>query len=228
MSFSARMRLAVAALRVQHVLEEHASRLREVPRSRPGLGLDVLEDEVGGVDLAVGMRVGDAHDLALVLEDEDVRDALHARELAILRLPDPEKGVHFGRAQLGEAQVVLGRVAHDAGHAGRGPVAVDRRQGRQIGRGQRSHAGMVVVEDEGLAVVGVARAADARVAGAEIAVRNVLGQRPLLRPDHVAAPRPVLPVGGDDDPLLAQGMPALFPGHSVPPSWCRLRARGRK
>ena len=108
------------------------------PRAR--FGLDGLEHEVGRVDLAVRVRVGDADDLALVLEDEHVIDAVACAEIAVLLLPDLEQPVDLGRLQLRQRQVVARAVADDARHARRGPVAVDARGRREHLRRERPHA----------------------------------------------------------------------------------------
>src|SRR4051794_31151384 len=90
-----------------------------------GLGLDVLEDEVGGVNLAVRVRVRDADGLPLVLEDEDVFDLGPAPEFAVLLLPDREQLFDLRRLKLGERQAVVRTVADDAGEPLGRLVAVD-------------------------------------------------------------------------------------------------------
>ncbi len=117
--------------------------------------------------------------------------------------------------KLAERQVVLRAVADDARDA-RAPGGCGRCRSAapDLGRVGRD-ARVVVVEDEGARVVGVALAADAHVAGAEVAVRQVLGQLFLGVLHRPAAPRSILTVRRDDHPLFAQRVPALFPGHNL-------------
>ena len=65
---------AVLALGGEDVLEEHAAGFRQMAIAGAQLGLDVLEDEVRGVDLAMRVRVADPDRLTLVLEDQHELD----------------------------------------------------------------------------------------------------------------------------------------------------------
>src|SRR5262245_3182343 len=76
----------VFALGLKDVLEEYPPGLGQAPLGDSRLGLDSLEDEVGRVDLAMRMRVGDADDLALVLEDQCMIDLLELPEVKIVTL----------------------------------------------------------------------------------------------------------------------------------------------
>ena len=66
----------------------------------------------------------------------------------------------------------------------------------------KTDAGMIVVEDECGGVVVVSRTADARVSRTEVTIGNVFGQRSVVVFNRLTTPRPVLPVSGDDHPLL--------------------------
>ena len=114
------------------------------------------------------VRVADADDLALVLEDEDERHVGMRRELAHLLLPRLEQGVHAIDVELRQRHVVPRAVADHARHTGRRTVPVDARRARQLARCGRADARVVVVEHERAGVAGVHGAAHARVARAEI------------------------------------------------------------
>src|SRR5262249_20818966 len=64
----------VFAFGLEDVLEKNLPGVGQMPPGDPRLGLDGLEDEVGRIDLAMRVRVGDPDDFALVLEDQDVVD----------------------------------------------------------------------------------------------------------------------------------------------------------
>src|SRR5262249_34057844 len=138
--------------------------------------------------------------------------------------------------KLGERQVVARAVTNDARNARGGPVApgaIDAGRRRQLPRRPKAHTRMVVVKNEGGGVRGGALAADAQGPGAQVTVAPVGGQRRPLMFDDFAVPRAVLPVRGDNDPLLAQRMPSFFPGHKfqllfrrVLPSASYMNARG--
>ena len=67
-----------------------------------------LEDKVRRVDLAVGVRVGDANHFATVLEDQELVDFRTAAEFDVLLLPDAQQGLDFRSLQLGQRKIVLG------------------------------------------------------------------------------------------------------------------------
>jgi len=73
------------------------------------------------------------------------------------------------------------------------------------------HARVVVVEDVGAAVLRVGLAADAHVAGTQVAAGVVGRRRRRRRAQLLTRPRAGLPMRRDDHPFLAQRMPALFP-----------------
>src|SRR5947209_6286612 len=81
---------AILMFSLEEVLKEKAPGLFKVAAAGAGFGLDGLEDKVGGVNLAVRMRVRDADDFALVLKDENVIDFGAAAEVNILLLPNCE------------------------------------------------------------------------------------------------------------------------------------------
>ncbi len=214
---------AVGALRGDDVLHQGAAVLLPVAPADRDLVLDRLEDEVGRVNLAVRVRVGDADDLALVLEGQHVVDLRPGAQLAVLPLPRLQQRDDLRQVQLGERQVVPRRVADDAGHAARRAVAVDAAGRRQVRRRGRADARHVVVEHEDAVVRRVAGAAHARVAGAEGAVGHVARHHPAAARPRLAGPGAVVAVGRHDHPLLAQRMPALFPSHVRHPSNCGRR-----
>ena len=95
------------------------------------------------------------------------------------------------------------------------PVAAPRLVGgrRRDRRGRIGpDAGVVVVEHERPRVVGVAHAAHAHVARAQMTAGIVTDRPRRGVRDGLTRPGSRLAVGGDDHPLLAQGMPPLFPG----------------
>ncbi len=61
---------------------------------------------------------------------------------------------------------------------------------------------MIVIKDERTRIVVVACAVNAKVAGTEITVRNIFRQRAFIRLNRLTTPRTVLPVSGNDYPLL--------------------------
>jgi hypothetical protein len=73
---------------------------------------------------------------------------------------------------------------------------------------------MIVVEDEDLFVSWIDLSADTRISGAQVAVSDKIRQSFFFDGERLAAPRPVLTVGRDHDPLFTQRMPAFFPSHS--------------
>src|SRR3954451_19463754 len=79
---------AILVLGFEDILKERAARFFKVATAGARFGLDGFEDKVGGVNLAMRMRIRNADDFALVLEDEDVIDLRAAAEVNILFLPD--------------------------------------------------------------------------------------------------------------------------------------------
>src|SRR6266508_170321 len=203
----------VFALGLEDVLEEYPPGLGQMPPGDSRFGLDGLEDEVGRVDLTMRVRVGDADDLALVLKDQDVVDLFVRAEFDILPLPGAHQVDDLGGLEFCEGQVVTRAVADDAGDAGRWAVAINAGWRGQVPRRVEPHAGMIVVKDEDVFVIVVALAAHASVARAQVTLGQIVRQRRLFALDRLAVPRAVLPVRGDNDPLLAQRMPSFFPDH---------------
>jgi hypothetical protein len=161
------------------------------------------------------VRVGDADDLALVLEDQDVVDLLVRAEFGVLPLPGAHQFDDLHVLEFCEGQVVARAVADDACDAGRRAVAVNAGGRGQVPRRVEPHAGMIVVKDEYVFVIVVAPAAHASVARAQVTIGQIVRQRRLFALDRLAVPRAVLPVRGDNNPLLAQRMPSFFPDHKL-------------
>src|SRR5262245_18311290 len=132
-----------------------------MPPGDSRLGLDGLEDEVGRVDLAMRVRVGDADDLAFVFEDQYVVDLFARAEFDVLPLPDAHQVDYLFGFEFCEGQVVARAVADDAGYAGGGPVAVNARRRVETARGVHADARVIVIEDERKRVIVIALAADA-------------------------------------------------------------------
>ena len=170
------------------------------------------------------MRIGDADHLSFVLKNEDVVHLGALAELAVLLLPTGQKQEDVVDCQFGERRVVQRTVADDAGLAlGRAIAEQAARRGRQFGRRMFGDARQIVVEHKDARVELVASFTDARIARTEIAIGRVgwLGGG-RVAVDVGTGPRPALPMSGDDHPLFAQGMPALFPGAPIP-SWRMIR-----
>ena len=184
---------------------------RQVPAAGLQFGVDVLEREVGRVNLAVRVRVADADDFSLVLEDEDERHIGICGQFTHLLLPRLEQRVDAIDLELGERHVVTRAVADDPGHAAGRAVPVDAGGRRQLARSAGADTRMIVVEDEGTAVDRIHRAADPRVPRTEVAGRIECRWFGRGGGDLGAGPGAQLPVCRDDDPLLTQRMPALLP-----------------
>src|SRR5262245_46744768 len=76
---------------------------------------DRFENEIRRVDLAMGMRVRDADDLAFILKDQDMINFWPLAQLAVLLLPAGEQGENLVDVEFGERRVVERTVADDAG-----------------------------------------------------------------------------------------------------------------
>ena len=184
---------------------------RQVPAAGLQFGVDVLEREVGRVNLAVRVRVADANDFSLVLEDEDERHIGICGQFTHLLLPRLQQRVDAIDLELGERHVVTRAVADDPGHAAGRAVPVDAGGRRQLARSPGADTRMIVVEDVGTAVDRIHRAADPRVPRTEVAGRIECRWFGRGGGDLGAGPGAQLPVCRDDDPLLTQRMPALLP-----------------
>src|SRR5262245_36344325 len=150
----------VFAFGLEDVLEEYAPGIGQMSLGDSRLGLDGLENEVGRIDLAMWVWVGDADDLAFVLEDQYVVDLFARAELQILLLPDAHQVGDFHGIEFGEGQVVARAVADDAGDSRGGPVAVNARRRVEPDRCVNADARMIVIEDKRARVIVVALAAD--------------------------------------------------------------------
>src|SRR5690242_15875530 len=182
---------AIVALGLEDVLKEAAARRFKVAAASAGFCLDGLEDKVGRVNLAVRVRVRDADDFALVLENENVINVWAAAEINVLFLPHRKQGFDFRRRKLRERQVVFGAVTDDACDAARGAALIDARGRRRLWRVE-ADARMIVVEYERLLVSGIDRAAHTTVARTEITIADVFRQRLVFVSDGFADPRAVL------------------------------------
>ena len=200
--------LPTLELEAQVVLEQRASVTVVVGALR--LPLAGRHERHGALrpDLAVGVRVARPHRLPLVLEDLDVRDVVARAELLVLRRPQVHDAAHGGELHVGERLVVARREAEHAAGArlvvrDEQPIDVHRRT--PAAGGER---GEVVLEDEGLGVLGVAVPADALVAGAEVAGR-VVGRPPRDRGLlDLPLPRSLGAVRRDEHPLAAERVEA--------------------
>src|SRR5262249_24987050 len=117
-------------------------------------------------NLAMRVRVGNAYDFALVLEDQDVVDLLARAEFDILLPPDAHQIDYLRGIQFRESQVVARAVADDARNACRGPVAVNARRSGKVAWRVDTDARMIVVKYKRARVIDIATAADARGAWA--------------------------------------------------------------
>ena len=185
--------------------------LLEVPAAGLQLRLDVLEDEVGRVDLTVRVRVADADDLSLVLEDQDEGHLGMRRQLAHLLLPGLEQRIDAVDVELGQREVVPRAVADDARDAGGRtvPIDADRRRAVRAAR-RRRRTGDRCRTRTCPCSAGWSRRRLSRFR-AQVARRIERRRSRRLTGDLGARPRPRLPVRRDDDPFLAQRMPPLFP-----------------
>src|SRR3954447_13971057 len=193
------------------VLEQRFARLFEMPAARTEFGLNVFESEVRGVDLTVRVRVADADNLSLVLEDEDEVHFGMRGQFAPLLLPRREQRIDAVDIELRQREVVAGAVAHHSRDARGRAISIDADRRRQVTRGIDADTRVIVIEHECAGIRRIDRAAHSRVARAEIA-RRIEGWRRLRLTRYFGArPRPRLPVCCDDDPFFAQRMPPLLP-----------------
>src|SRR5262249_39219870 len=205
----------VIALGLEDVLKKNPPGLGQVPLGDALFGLDGFEDEVGRVNLTMRVRVGDADHFAFVLEDQHMIDLFVRAKLDVLLLPNAHQVGDLAGLEFGQRRVVARAVADDSRYACRGTVAVNPLWACDMARRVETNARMVVIEDERARVIVIALAADARIAGTEVAIGQIVRQRRFFMLDCFAAPRAVLSVRGDNDPFLAQGMPSFFPDHKL-------------
>ena len=208
---------AVPLLGTDDVRHQPAAGVALVALRRAQLGLDRLPDERRRVDLAVRVRIGDADDVALVLEAQHLANLRARAQLARLAAPHVDDLRDRRRRHLGQRQIVTRREADDARGADGGRRAVERRRDGDVARRVRAHARVIVVEHERALVARVDRARDAGVPRAEVAAGIVGRQLGRGRRHRLARPRPLLPVRRHDHPLLAQRMPPLFPAPGAGP-----------
>jgi hypothetical protein len=159
------------------------------------------------------MRIRNSNHLAPVLKDQNMGDLFTAAEFQVLFLPDSQQVLDFERVQFGESDIVPRTVADYARYARSRAADVESARYRQILGRVESDTGVIVVEYKRAFVFIVLGSADAPVSGAQIAVGYIIGHVRILARDGLAAPWPVLTVGGHHNPFLTQGMPSFFPGH---------------
>ena len=194
--------LAERHLAFRVVDEQSTSVLGEVPPLVVEFAGRLVGQERGRPDLSVRMRVGRPRHLAARLEELDPFPAFP--EFRQLPLPQLDHPHHVGVFHLGQAEVVAWREAEDAAltHPGRRPeqcVVVADGWLRHVGEQRRE----VVGEHERLGVVGVADAAGALVARAEVTRRVVddpIGRRRL----GLAVPGASGSLRRHHDPLVGQ------------------------
>jgi hypothetical protein len=131
-----------------------------------------------------------------------VLDLRTRAEFSILVLPNFQQIFYRLRLELGEREAVIRAVTNNSRDSGGWLVAIN--AGRRLQRLRRikPDTGMIVIKDERSGVVVVARTVDAKVTRAEIAIRNLFRQQAAIVFDRLTAPRAVLPVSGNDYPLL--------------------------
>src|SRR5262245_7220290 len=97
---------------------------------------------------------------------------------------------------------------------------------RQIAWSVFGHARQVIVECEDACIAIVARATSTNNCRTQVAVGHIGGlHRGTIADDARTSPGATLPMGRNDDPLLAQRMPALFPGAGGRPLTLDLQPR---
>src|SRR5216684_7688501 len=82
-----------------NILKEHPSCFSQVPLAHSRFGFDGFENKVVGVNLAVWVWIGDTHCLALVLEDQHMRDFRTTTEIEVLFLPDAQQILDLPRGE---------------------------------------------------------------------------------------------------------------------------------
>jgi hypothetical protein len=182
-------------------------------RTRPGFSFDRLEDKVGGIDLAVGVRIGNTDRFAFVFKYQHVIYVVVAAELSILFLPDFKKVLGFTQLKLSERKTVMRAVTNHTRNSTSGLIPVNARWRKEIERRLLTDTGMIIVEYKRARVIVISRAADAQVTRAQVTVGTIIGQRPFFMLQRLAAPRAILTMCRNDYPLFAQRMPTFFPVH---------------
>ena len=157
------------------------------------------------------MRVGAAHDLAAVLENLYGSDVGPRAEVHRLLDPSVDHALDVGDLHARQGEVVAGREAEHPAEAGLAfgddePVLDPLRRRIGLERGE------IVVEDEGVFVVGIARAARAKISGAEIAVRIVWKRRRRGDRLALALPGALHAVGRNQRPFAGERVQAAVRG----------------
>ena len=177
---------------VEHIAENTAAGLLVVLLGGGKLQFQLLGHKGVAVHLAVGMRHGHADQLAPVFKDENILDlgiGLHG--LKPLYPQIHQLGNVFHR-QLGQGHRVLGGIEDDLAF----PIG---RRGLVKCSGHRIGFGRVLRQGGKIVVVFVDVKMVGHLAGARAERAVILG--------HLG---PALPVGGDHDPILGQGMITQF------------------
>jgi len=203
----------VGALGGDDVFQQHPILLVPVTLRDGHFVFDRLEDEIRRVDLAVGVRVGNADHLTLVLECEHVVHFRTGAEFPILRLPDPQQVGDLRHFEFGQRDVVPRAVADNASHPLGWPMTIDARSRLNVVGSLRPDAGEIVVEYEDVRVGRILPTTHPDVSGTERTVGDVIGHRLGACRGRLPCPRPIVAVGGHDDPFFPQRMPALLPDH---------------
>jgi hypothetical protein len=74
---------------------------------------------------------------------------------------------------------------------------------------------MIVIEDKSRRVVLITFAADSSVTGTKVTIGQIVWHFGCCAVDRFADPWTILSMRSDYDPLFAQRMPPLFPGHNL-------------
>jgi hypothetical protein len=149
------------------------------------------------------VRVRDADNLTFVFEDQHVPDFGMCAQLDVLVSPGCEEILNPRNLQLGERQVVSGRVAEDASHTIGKPISIDPGGCAEVARCSFTDARMIVIENVDAGVGVITQATGAQVARTEVATLDVFRQLYCGSGNGLTAPRPVLPMSGDNDPFFS-------------------------
>ncbi len=168
----------------------------------------------GCPDLAVRMRIAGAHHGAAVLEDLDVLDFGARSEFSCLCRPHFYDTTNCRKLHGCEGEVVAGIETEDTADATLGLRAQETRTfDIEMSVGHiLFECGKVVLEDIGSGVLGRLVATGAGVAGAEVAGGIVGEGLRLCGVLGLALPGAQGAMGGHDDPLTPEGIPAAMWG----------------
>src|SRR5207237_3009640 len=111
------------------------------------LRLGSLKHEIGGVDLAVRVRIGDADRFAFILEYQYMANPFATRKINILLSPDAQEAFDLAHRQFGEGEIVLRAVTNDSGYAKCRLLAVEAFGGSQIAWRVEANARAIIVKN---------------------------------------------------------------------------------